>query len=267
MSERPLSVGIIGGSGMLGSAIARALLEQRVVVPQSFWISNRGGRADGFEQWAGISVTADNRELVAACDIILLSVAPAQAKELNIDASDRLVLSVMAGVSIERLISLTGAARAIRAMSSPAAALGLAYTPWCCSSDATEADRAVATKIFEACGTTDEIQAEDQIDLFTALTGPVPGFVAHFAECMIDYAIRRGVEPRVADRAVRQLFHASGVMMAHSERPPRDHVEEMISYAGTTAAGLQILKASPLSKAIDEGLDAAREKARRIAEE
>jgi pyrroline-5-carboxylate reductase len=266
MADEPLSVGIIGGSGMLGSAIARVLLERGVVTPASLWISNRSGRADGFEAWPGINVTTDNAALVTACRTVLLSVPPAHAAALKIDARERLVLSVMAGVTVAQIKSLAGASRVIRAMSSPAAALGLAYSPWFCSPEITETDRAAAARLFGACGATDEIDAEEQIDLFTALTGPVPGFVACLAECMTDYAVRNGVSPGIADRAVRQLFHASGVMMAESDRTPHDHVEEMIAYAGTTAAGLEALRASPLSEVIGEGLDASRDKAKRIAE-
>ena len=73
------SVGIIGGSGMLGRAIARALLEREVVYPANLWISNRSGRLTGFEAWENINVTDDNKRLADACRTIILSVPPAQA--------------------------------------------------------------------------------------------------------------------------------------------------------------------------------------------
>ena len=127
----------------------------------------------------------------------------------------------MAGVFIERIRQETGALRVVRAMSSSAADIGLAYSPWCASGAVSEQDRDWVRGLFGACGLTDEVPSGDQIDLFTSLTGPVPGFVAYYANCMIDYA-------------------------------------------GTTAAGLESVKTSPLATSIDQGLDAAYHKAQSI---
>lgn len=258
------SIGIVGGSGALGGAIARALLRDRFVTPERFWISNRSGNASGFEDWPGTRFTTRNQELVDACQIVLLSVPPHLVSSLEIEAENRLVVSVMAGVSIEQIEQETGARRVVRAMSSPAAEIGLAYSPWCASGAASDEDRDRVRSLFGACGRTDEVPSEDQIDLFTALTGPVPGFVAYYADCMVEYAVKRGIDPTVADRAIRQLFHASGVIFAKSEASPGKHVREMIAYAGTTAAGLEAMKASPLAASIEQGLDAAYQKARCI---
>ena len=122
-----------------------------------------------------------------------LRAARAFPTSLRSTPQDKLVLSVMAGVTIEQMAKQTGARRVIRAMSSPAAELSLAYSPWCASPAVTSHDRDTARTLFEACGKTDEVANEDQIDYFTALTGPVPGFVAFFADSMIADAIARGV--------------------------------------------------------------------------
>ena len=53
-------------------------------------------------------------------------------------------------------------------------------------------------------------------------------------------------------------------MLAHGEASPADHVQQMIDYAGTTAAGLEAMRNSPIREAIAEGLDAAVEKARTL---
>jgi hypothetical protein len=93
----------------------------------------------------------------------------------------------------------------------------------------------------------------------------VPGFVAFFARAMIEHATGAGIDPAVADRAVRQLFLASGTILATDPRTPAEHVAEMIAYAGTTAAGLKVLEASDLASTIDRALAAATERARTIA--
>ncbi len=261
----PHSIGIVGGSGELGGAIARALLRDQYVTPEQLWISNRSGNTSGFEEWLGTRFTTCNQELVDACQIVLLSVPPHLASTVGIDAENRLVISVMAGVSIEQIEQQTRAQRVVRAMSSPAAEIGLAYSPWCASAGVTDEDRDWTRGMFEACGLTDEVPNEEQIDCFMALTGPVPGFVAYYADCMVEYAVKHGIDPAIADRAMRQLFHASGVVLAESEASPGEQVREMIAYAGTTAAGLEAMKVSTLAASIEQGLDAAYQKAQCIA--
>lgn len=262
MQAKGMKLGIVGGSGMLGSAIARAVLEKKAVAPEDLWISNRSGRLQGFEGAPGVKVTAENQELAEACDVVLLSVPPAQAPGIGITAPDRLVVSVMAGISIDRLRELTGAGRVVRAMSSPAAEHSLAYSPWVAGAEVTDEDRRRVTTLFEACGATDEITEESQIEFFTALTGPVPGFVAFFAKCLQDCAEAEGVAPPVAERAVRQLFLAAGTMMSQGAASPADHVREMIDYAGTTAAGLEVMAASGISEDVAKGLAASVAKTR-----
>ena len=257
------TVGIVGGSGALGSAIARGLLRSGLP-PRDLWISNRSGQPGGLGDAGDVQVTTRNQALVEACDVVVLSVPPDRAGSLAIDARDRLVVSVMAGVTVERIGRETGAGRVVRAMSSPAAARRLAYSPWFAGPGVTEADRAAVGALLGSCGVTDEVPEEAQIDLFTALTGPVPGFVAYFAECMAAHAVGHGVDPALADRAVRQLFHASGIAMATGAASPGEHVREMIDYAGTTAAGLEAMRKSPLAESIGRALDAAAERARAI---
>ena len=41
-------IGIIGGSGMLGRAIAHAVLDRKVLPASDLWISNRSGSKTGF---------------------------------------------------------------------------------------------------------------------------------------------------------------------------------------------------------------------------
>jgi pyrroline-5-carboxylate reductase len=265
MTSNRTTFGIIGGTGQLGSAIAHALLKTGTIAPDRLWIANRSATRGSFAEYPQVNVTTDAAKLATVCDTILLSVPPALFPQVKIDARDKLVLSVMAGVTIAQTTMQTGAARVIRAMSSPAAELSLAYTPWCASPAVTADDRQTARTLFEAWGKTDEVASEDQIDYFTALTGPVPGFVAFFADAMIADAIDRGVPKEIADRAVRQLFHAAGVVLDSDPKSPAAHVEAMIAYAGTTAAGMVALRDSHLAEAIGQGLDASYRRARTIS--
>lgn len=260
------TLGILG-TGALGGAMARGLLRSAAVSADRLVLANRSGRLAGFESWHGVRITTDAALLGQSCDIVLLALPPAATRGLSLPYEHALILSVMAGITRARLGEITGSARVVRGMSNPAAEAGLAYSPWVASPGLSEADRQLAEAVYGGCGLTDEVPDEDQIDRFTAITGPVPGFVASFAECMTAYATANGVAPAIAVRAVLQLFRASGIAMSEAGTPPDAHVDDMIRYAGTTAAGLEAMRASPLRQAIADGLDAAVTKARSIAKD
>lgn len=259
-----LRVALIG-AGDLGAAMARALIERGGLLPGRLRVVTASGRAPRLAEHPGIAVSTDAAAAAKAADITLLAVPPATAGALALKAPHGPVVSVIAGVGLERLARIAGHDRVIRAMSSPAAAIGLAYSPFVAGPGATPDDRALARALLSACGPCDEVGAEDQIDIFTAITGPVPGFVAGFAEMMVAYAVARGVEPGIADRAVRQLFLAGGTLLAGSAPTPAARVQAMIDYAGTTAAGLEAMRASAMKDDLARALDAAVARARTIA--
>lgn len=260
----PIRLGVIG-TGALGGAITRAALRSSVVHRDSLGLSNRSGRLAGFDAWPGLRATTRPQDLLAGCDLLLLALPPAALRDLVLDAGDCPVLSVMAGATVAQINARSGSARVLRAMSSPAAERGLAFSPIFAAPGVSDADRILAQRLLDACGATAFVDAESEIDVFTALTGPVPGFVALFARAMVDFAVEAGVAPATADRAVRQLFLASGRAMTEDFASPADHVRAVLDYAGTTAAGLARLEALGIDRTIHEGLAAAVARARSIA--
>ncbi|MCX7646179.1 MAG: NAD(P)-binding domain-containing protein [Rhodobacteraceae bacterium] len=249
-------MGILGGTGALGSAIAQAPMTRGGVPPERLVLGNRSGARGRFAGVAGLRVMRDPAALVAASDAVILAVAPRDAWALSLAAGARPVISVMAGIPLAALAGIAGTARVIRAMSSPAAARGLAFSPFVAAPGATAADRALALGLLSACGPVEEVGSEAEIDVFTALTGPMPGFVALFADAVLWQAEAAGVPADRALRAVRQMFRAGGELIAEGP-PPGAHVAGMIAYAGTTAAGMRAMRRAGLDRAVGAGIAAA----------
>ncbi len=86
-------IGIIGGSGWLGSAIAQSLVASGKVAPADLICSYRSAKP-GAAPWR---LTKDNAELAAFADVIILSVRPQDWAAVDIAVPDKLVVSVMAG--------------------------------------------------------------------------------------------------------------------------------------------------------------------------
>lgn len=252
------TVGIIGGTGWLGRAIARAMLDAGFIAASQLVLSSRTPGA-GLADRPDVACLADNRELAARSDVIILSVRPSQFPAVDIDASGRLVISVMAGVSVATLAARTGTSRIVRAMPNAAAEIAGSYTPWFAAEGASTADKVFVRQLFETCGTTDEVLREADIDYLTGLSGSGPAFPALLAKAMLEHALARGLPRDIAVRAVTGIIAGASQLLA--DRSPEETVQTFLDYRGTTAAGLQGMIDGGFVEAVAAGLDAAAEAA------
>jgi pyrroline-5-carboxylate reductase len=264
LSEASISsptIGIVGGSGWLGGAIADAMLSAGLITPGRLWLSSRRQSRSRFPDacW-----TTDNQTLANRCDVIILSVRPADWQALSMDAGGKLVVSVMAGIRLSAICGRHNTRRAVRSLPNAAAEVRKSYTPWIAAPDASDRDRAVVRAIFDACGAQDEVAGERDIDYLTGLTGSGPAFPALLAAAMMDHAVAFGLPPETARKAVNALLVATGRMLERRDEAPRETVDKFLDYRGTTAAGIEAMLDAGFSRAVAQGLDAAYEKSIRM---
>ena len=122
-------IGIIGGNGWLGSAIAEAAIASGSVDPTRLTLSGRSDNR-GAANLPGVHWTKDNRDLVERSEVVVLSVCPDQFPGVHIDARGKLVVSVMAGVPARAIAERTGADEVVRSIPNAAASIRRSFTPW-----------------------------------------------------------------------------------------------------------------------------------------
>ncbi|KQS82411.1 pyrroline-5-carboxylate reductase [Rhizobium sp. Leaf453] len=263
MAGKGLRIGVIGGAGWLGGAIAEAVLDASVASPEDLALSYRSQRPDRFP---GAFWTTDNQALADRSDIIILSVRPADWASLKIDAADKLVVSVMAGIRLEALCAQHNTRRAVRTLPNAAVEARKSYTPWIATRDTGEAERATVRMIFDACGVQDEVRSEADIDYLTGLTGSGPAFPALLAAAMMMDAIAHGLDRDVARRAVNTVLVGTGRLLEQRDDCPADTVKTFLDYRGTTAAAIETMRTAGFDAAVARGLTAAFEKSVRMGE-
>jgi pyrroline-5-carboxylate reductase len=247
-------LGIVGGAGWLGGAIAGAALAAGVVRVENLALSYRRAKPDRF---TGAFWTDDNQALADRSDVILLSVRPQDWPPTHIDARGRLVISVMAGIRLAEIGEKHSTSRVVRSLPNAAAEVAKSYTPWIASSYTTEADRAIVRAIFNACGVQDEVGSERDIDYLTGLAGSGPAFPALLADAMMRDAVAFGLSPEVARRAVNTVLAGTGRLLELRDASPADTVEAFLDYRGTTAAAIEAMREAGFDEAVAKGLSAA----------
>ncbi len=252
-----LKIGVIGGAGWLGGAIAAAVLDAGLAGPEDLSLSYRSHCP---ERFPGAFWTRDNQALADRSDIVIVSVRPADWAHLNVDAGGKLVISVMAGIRLSALCEAHGTRRAVRTLPNAAAEVRKSYTPWIATDETGEEDRAIVRAILDACGAQDQVRTEADIDYLTGLTGSGPAFPALLADAMMAAAIAHGLDREVARRAVNTVLTGAGRLLEQADACPAETVRTFLDYRGTTAAGIEAMLEAGFAASVAKGLAAAFER-------
>lgn len=258
-------IGIIGGNGWLGNAIAQAAVASGAVKAERLMLSGRS-ELGAAGQIPGAGWTKDNAELVDNSDVVVLSVRPEQFSGVSVDASGKLVVSVMAGVTAQVIAERTGATEVVRSIPNAAAAIRRSFTPWFATPPVTAGSKALVQKLFDACGEGAEVPQESHIDYCVAMTGSGAAFPALLAEALAIHATQQGLPHSFAVRAAKGVVAGASQLFAGGEVDTAALVQEMIDYRGTTAAALQTMLDQGFNRTVAAGLEAATAKAAALAE-
>ncbi|MDJ1133894.1 NAD(P)-binding domain-containing protein [Streptomyces iconiensis] len=207
-------IGIIG-VGEIGRAIVAGLCDG-VEEPPEVYLSPRGAHAAAelSQRYPSVQVCADNQDVVNHSEVVILAVRPVGHSEalagLRI-GSDRIVVSVIAGVSIGELRQTLGTdAPLVRAIPLPAARERRSVTVTHPSHPAVEA-------LFDRLGEALPVADEADFSVFSTLTGTLTAHYWYLAT-LTDWAARQGIPSEDADRYVRSLFQGVGRALGDGTR-------------------------------------------------
>jgi len=176
------------------------------------------------------------------------------------------VVSIMAGISLDRLNERLAPAPVVRVMPNLPALVGQGMSLGCTSADIPPELARLVETLFSSIGgfawAVDEIEFEKANPVFAS----GPGFVFAFAEQLILAAVSQGVPQDLAERLVIQTITGSAEMLSKDPRGATGLKRAVSSPGGTTLAGLAILEGEDgLPKILPEMLAAAHRRALELA--
>lgn len=254
-------LGVIG-AGAMGGALVRGVLASGVALDAVWAATKSAASARAIANELGVSAHTTYADLTPSSDIVLVAVKPAQ-----IDATlrelvraglrpDTLVISVAAGVSIERIEAQLGQPNpVVRAMPNTPAFVGRGMTAIAGGTHATKDHLAVAERLFGAVGMCLTIE-ERLLNAVTAISGSGPAYVYLIIEALADAGVRVGLPRDVAMTLVTQTVLGAAVMVQENDRHPAALRDDVTTPAGCTIGALLVLEdgkiRSVLARAVEE---------------
>ncbi|XP_050070760.1 uncharacterized protein LOC126558744 [Anopheles maculipalpis] len=258
MSEKynPLleTVGFIGG-GNMAYAIASGLLNKGVLKAEQICVSATN-LANLQKRWCPLgvtNVTINNNEIVSKADIIFICVKPQifpqivdqlqRVIEECENADRKLIVSIMAGVTLDSLGKALPTINLVRAMPNTAMQVCAGCTVFCRLGrfPLTEALYESLKLMFGALGLAYEVK-ESQMNAVTGLAGCGPAYVYEFIEALADGGVKQGIPRDIALRFAAQTVMGAAKTVLDTGKHPAVLKDEVCSPGGATIHGVHALE-------------------------
>jgi len=239
-------IGFIGG-GQMAQALARGFLAGDLITGDRLGVSDPSDVAtEQFQKSApGAAAFADNQQVAAECDIVFLAVKPqylsGALQSIGEVRPECLLVSIVAGATIDSLSAESGTSRIIRVMPNTPCLIGQGAAGYARGLGASPEDASVVQQLLEAVGVCFELP-ENLLDAVTGLSGSGPAFVYAMIEAMSDGGVRMGLPRNVATALAAQTVRGAAGMVLETEEHPAVLKDRVASPGGTTIAGLQTLE-------------------------
>lgn len=265
-----IQLGVIGG-GVMGEAIFSRLIHKNIYAPNAILVSEpQPQRREFLQQTYQVQVTENNSDALAS-EVLLLAIKPqildsvmaSLGTQIGQETGSPLVISILAGVPLNRLEAALKGQPVIRAMPNTPATVGAGMSAIAPGKLAQPEHIETAKAIFGAVGSVVEVP-ESLMDAVTGLSGSGPAFVAMMVEALADGGVAAGLPRQVANQLALQTVLGTAQLLQESELHPAQLKDRVTSPGGTTIAGVTALEKGGFRSAVIEAVRSAYARSREL---
>jgi pyrroline-5-carboxylate reductase len=261
------------GAGSMAEAMISGIIENKLMDAKNIWVTNKANKEklSDLHQQYGVTGSYDLQMLFDGADAIVLAMKPKDAAAAiteiqNYLSNEVLIISVLAGISINTIEVLTGKKLAIaRAMPNTSAAVGKSATGIAVNNSVSTPQMETIKKLFETVGFAAFVP-EEQLDAVTGLSGSGPAYIYYLVEAMEKGAAEIGLDQEIAKKLIIQTFIGAAEMVKVSPKESKQLRKEVTSPGGTTEAGIKILEENHVQQAFIECMKAAAAQSKKMGE-
>jgi pyrroline-5-carboxylate reductase len=233
----------------MGEAIVAGVLRAGWLARESVVVTARRSIvAERLAEDLEVAATTDNLAACRDAKVVLVSLKPQRYAEL-LDSPEmrealagKLVISIAAGITLDRLALWLPETALVRAMPNTPCLIGEGMTVLCrlrpgTPNYADDEQLALARQIFSSVGNCLEVEPK-LMDAVTGLNGSGPAFVYVMLEAMADGGVMMGLPRDVAVQIAAQVFRGAAGMVLDTKMHPAALKDQVTTPAGCTIAGI-----------------------------
>lgn len=261
-----MKIEFIGG-GVMGEALLKSLLFKNVVKPGDILVHDISKqRLNYLSKTFKIKIINGNKAVAPDTDVIVLAIKPQDFSNFKNSTAKftvkQMVISIMAGVTLNSIQTKLHHNRIVRAMPNMPAQIGEGMTVWTASPDVTESQKKIAKTVLASCGAELYVNSEKYIDMATAVSGSGPAYIYMIIEALSDAGVHIGMPRTMAEKLVVETMIGAAKTIKQMEKHPAELKNMVTSPGGTSSEGLLQLEIGGLRSLLLRAVIAAYEKSK-----
>lgn len=261
------------GAGNMGFTFAEGLIASNTIKKGNLLIFDKNialteklGQDERFTTYKNLN------EAVDAAHIIFIAVKPHHSEDLFKEIkphlkTDHIIVSLMAGVTLEFMQASTGLSKIVRAMPNLPAKVGKGVTAFTETKGVSKIEQITIRNLLDSTGIAIHVANEDFINKSTAISGSGPAYVFYFMQSMFEAAQKMGFSVNDSKVLISNTFEGAVQLFKDSDLSPIGWINKVASKGGTTEAAIDSMRDNDVSAKIKEAAYAAFERAVELGQE
>ena len=254
------------GFGNIAKAIITPLLEKKLFQPENVYCVVKSEKSlenikKNYKYKINVcEATSEDSKITWDCPVKLLSVKPQHLKDItegdNLKNKDNLLISILAGVSINRLSQKFPHHKCVRVVTNIPITVGKGLTGITWGEKISKDQKQFTKKLFENTSKIFEF-TEDYLDIFLALTSSGPATIALIIEALSDGGLSGGLPKILSEELVVEMILGTISFIKEKKLSISELKTLVTSPGGTTISALRVLEKKSIRSALIESIIAA----------
>ena len=259
------------GFGNIANAIITPLLDKKLIQPENvFCVVKSEQSLENIKKNYNYNINlfksgSKDSKIIWDCKYKLLSIKPQQFNDISevhhINNNDNLIISILAGVSLNRLTQKFPNHKCVRVVTNIPITVGKGLTGIAWGEEITKDQKQFTKELFENTSKVYEF-AEDYLDIFLALTSSGPAIVALILEALSDGGLSGGLPKILSEELVIEMIIGTISLIKEKKLTTSEIKNLVTSPGGTTISALRLLEKKSIRSALIESIISARNRSK-----
>ena len=247
------------GFGKMAGAICKGVINSGFIKPENIYAFDvNSEHLESCAQELNINPVFDVKNLVKNVSNILVATKPFVIDEVlaSLDgiANNKLIVSILAGITIQKYEDKMPNSRIIRVMPNTPAMVNEGMSVVCRGNKSTDEDVEFVLNMFSQLGSAILLD-ETQINAVTAVSGSGPAFYYYIIDKIARAGEALGLDYNVALKLSAQTALGAAKMIINTNKTPEELITAVTTPNGTTAEGNKVLIESDIEKILFETIE------------
>ncbi len=259
-------IGVIG-CGNMGEALIKGMIEKSKVESTQIVVNDINKERQNYIVEKYNTAGSDIKKVVSFSEMVFLVVKPKDLEKTLEPVKDlfnenQILISVLAGVRIQKLKNLVKNPNIVRIMPNTPALIGEGVIGVSFEKEIEKKEEIV--NLLKALGEVFEVK-EELLDVITGLSGSGPAYVFTFIDALAQGGVKMGLSYQDALKIATQTVLGSAKLLKETEEHPAVMRDKVTSPAGTTIYGLHELEKRNFKDAVISAVEKATERSKELS--